>query len=867
MFEVKISEQIQKLHFNELIKAIKGDGVVSGLEVTAAGGMDLNVSEGAAIINGTLVSFSATSVTVQTADSLYPRKDIVVAKSDGSIEVVQGVPDSPLPADRTGVFTVTPRPPDPPSESIILAEIWVPAGATEITSGYITDRRIFVAPSSHVADKIYVDAIEEKTSEAGIDVGAGALYVDQANKRVGIGTSSPNYKLDLRDGEFREKNPTSSAWVYLDSGQDDSTFYYSGIFLMHKGLYRWAIYKVSKANGDLVIARYGDNGSYLGRVLTLERSTGYVGIGTDSPEQALHVAGNVLAQFYKTSLNPYDFMADDWRTGGNILNLMYEMFTNFIAYKSAYSAEYYDFGAETWTSWSEEFRQATDMQITSFVQIDYDHRKFRIVFEKDSTYIRFSSLATVMQFFDSSGSGISPNGSITVEYDDDPSFPSPTTGLSWSGELNYGRLLVFRLDNDGYGKRYVRITFDIELPEGGFMKLFELRFLAGRYDFGWFEMILPFKWDSWANILPKSDNAQDLGSSSLMWRNGYFAGKVGIGTGSPSVELEVNGRINTTDAIRATGYTSFPSGAGCEVGYSAGIAYVSGYDRDVGAYIPLQLRGNPIRLTHGNVGININSPEEKLHVNGNVKIGTSSAPGKLLIDKPDTSNTDIVWQTGGVNRWILRIMEETDGGKLKFISRNDDGSYKTDVLTLDRVNDRVGICTASPSRSLHVVSADTFVARFERAGSTVVEIWAGGTGNSDAALTLRSNRSTTNEKIWAISARAGTGVLDIRCVKDDLTGWSASVVEFYRSGNNPTKVRFNKLIESSVTGDAFLPTADNQGNIGNDSYRWALVRAVTITSGDYVFENGWRLTEASKLGLGEGIALVDDKGRVRHVWN
>jgi len=162
MFEVKISEQIQKLHFNELIKAIKGDGVVSGLEVTAAGGMDLSVSEGAAIINGTLVSFSATSVTVPAADSLYPRKDIVVAKSDGSIEVVQGTPDSPLPSDRTGVFTVTPRPPDPPSGSIILAEIWVPAGATEITSGYITDRRIFTPPRNRgtatiTAGNTYVD--------------------------------------------------------------------------------------------------------------------------------------------------------------------------------------------------------------------------------------------------------------------------------------------------------------------------------------------------------------------------------------------------------------------------------------------------------------------------------------------------------------------------------------------------------------------------------------------------------------------------------------------------------------------------------------------------------------------------------------
>jgi len=210
MLQVQLYEQIQKLHFNELVKAIGGDGVISGLEVTAAGGMDLNVSAGEAIIGGTRVSFSATTVTISAADPLYPRKDIVVAKSDGTIEVVQGTPDSPLPGDRTGVFTVTPRPPDPPSNSIVLAEIWVPAGATEITSGDITDRRIFVAPSEYATGKIYADQIAEKTpgagitllnvskhqggiqtdsiseltSGAGIDIGAGSLYVNQSLKLI-----------------------------------------------------------------------------------------------------------------------------------------------------------------------------------------------------------------------------------------------------------------------------------------------------------------------------------------------------------------------------------------------------------------------------------------------------------------------------------------------------------------------------------------------------------------------------------------------------------------------------------------------------------------------------------------------------------
>ena len=64
-----------------------------------------------------------------------------------------------------------------------------------------------------------------------------------------------------------------------------------------------------------------------------------------------------------------------------------------------------------------------------------------------------------------------------------------------------------------------------------------------------------------------------------------------------------------------------------------------------------------------------------------------------------------------------------------------------------------------------------------------------------------------------------------------------------------------------------LPEADNMHNVGTASRRWALVRAVTITSGDFVFENGWRLTEAEKVGAGEGIALVRPDGSVATVFN
>jgi hypothetical protein len=63
-----------------------------------------------------------------------------------------------------------------------------------------------------------------------------------------------------------------------------------------------------------------------------------------------------------------------------------------------------------------------------------------------------------------------------------------------------------------------------------------------------------------------------------------------------------------------------------------------------------------------------------------------------------------------------------------------------------------------------------------------------------------------------------------------------------------------------------LPELDNVRNCGNASKRWKLVRAVTITPGDLVFENSYRVTEDETDGLafkndaGEKIAVLDREG-------
>src|SRR5215472_8223244 len=45
------------------------------------------------------------------------------------------------------------------------------------------------------------------------------------------------------------------------------------------------------------------------------------------------------------------------------------------------------------------------------------------------------------------------------------------------------------------------------------------------------------------SLLPGTNNAVDLGSGTQAWRNGYFAGNVGIGTAAPDAALQVGNVI------------------------------------------------------------------------------------------------------------------------------------------------------------------------------------------------------------------------------------------------------------------------------------------------------------------------------------
>jgi hypothetical protein len=168
--------------------------------------------------------------------------------------------------------------------------------------------------------------------------------------------------------------------------------------------------------------------------------------------------------------------------------------------------------------------------------------------------------------------------------------------------------------------------------------------------------------------------------------DGYFAGKVGIGTESPSEKLEVNGTVaigNATDGIklRLTG----------TVGEILGLSTTSGSwnDLDIRTQAATQL----YLKTDGNVGIGTTSPGVKLDamesaVNNSVMtLGTASG---IFSIRPSTRDYGlffgVIYNNG--DAWMQ-------------VGRSD-GTAAAYNLLLQPSGGNVGIGTTAPTSRLHV---------------------------------------------------------------------------------------------------------------------------------------------------------------------
>jgi hypothetical protein len=157
-------------------------------------------------------------------------------------------------------------------------------------------------------------------------------------------------------------------------------------------------------------------------------------------------------------------------------------------------------------------------------------------------------------------------------------------------------------------------------------------------------------------------------------------GKVGIGTSNPEGKLQV---INQNQDSGGNTLILGPTNASnLRMGYHTDYSWIQSHGSK-----PLA-----INAFGNNVGIGTTSPSEKLHVNGNIKLGASSKPYYLKAsrnDDPSIVSTATSWLRLGANLGIaFWANNEVDQNENPQFFIKEDG--------------KLGIGTTNPQKSLHI---------------------------------------------------------------------------------------------------------------------------------------------------------------------
>jgi hypothetical protein len=156
---------IQALDANQLSRQLRYS-VADGCTVSA-GTNDLTVQvtspggTGTVILDGTRIDVpDEDNISLPAPDASNPRKDVVYVAADGSVNVAEGVAEPAQPSNEIRRATYRPAPPDlSATDAVVLAEVWVPTGASDITDADISDRRIIS------------DAVFDEVSARSVDTG------------------------------------------------------------------------------------------------------------------------------------------------------------------------------------------------------------------------------------------------------------------------------------------------------------------------------------------------------------------------------------------------------------------------------------------------------------------------------------------------------------------------------------------------------------------------------------------------------------------------------------------------------------------------------------------------------------------------
>jgi hypothetical protein len=311
-------------------------------------------------------------------------------------------------------------------------------------------------------------------------------------------------------------------------------------------------------------------------------------------------------------------------------------------------------------------------------------------------------------------------------------------------------------------------------------------------------------------------------------------GNVGIGTKTPSVPLQVTSasgqvgiRFNGNDAAWSSIYVNAQQPTARPLfGYlRGGVLKASSYVNPNGDWLlHVGATERMIVTDEGNVGIDDFAPDQKLTINGGVRISNTSTA------------------TGGSIRFTGSDFEGYDGSTWKSFTAGGGGGLPSgsegQTLRHDGIdwiangflyNDglHIGIGTASPTELVHIMGSGNERLKLEStdpSGSAAIRINTSGGGTFDYLNLQKSGPSAAGTvagvpvaNLSRVSAGADAGALMMHVSSDNPMHFATHNTEWMRIEGDGDLILFNQshqeLLHSWATGDgADISLYDNGGN-------------------------------------------------------